>query len=54
MYKRQNIEALQFVQSSLEKLGVNKALKRAGVKEGDIVKIGQLEFEFQDDGNFDF
>ena len=49
-----NIEALQFVQSSLEKLGVNKALKRAGVKEGDIVKIGQLEFEFQDDGNFDF
>jgi GTP-binding protein len=49
-----NIEALQYVQVSLERLGVNKALKRAGVKEGDIVRIGELEFEFQEDGNFDF
>ena len=49
-----NIEALQYVQHSLERLGVNKALRRAGVKEGDIVTIGELEFEFQEDGNFDF
>tara|TARA_B100000287_G_scaffold433883_1_gene496743 strand:- start:2175 stop:3143 length:969 start_codon:yes stop_codon:yes gene_type:complete len=49
-----NIEALQYVQQSLERLGVNKALRRAGVKEGDIVTIGDLEFEFQEDGNFDF
>ncbi|MED5265681.1 MAG: Obg family GTPase CgtA [Actinomycetota bacterium] len=49
-----NIEALQYVQHSLERLGVNKALRRAGVKEGDIVTIGDLEFEFQEDGNFDF
>ena len=49
-----NIEALQYVQTSLERLGVNKALKRAGVKEGDLVRIGGLEFEFHEDGNFDF
>ena len=49
-----NMEALQFIQSSLEKLGVSKALKRAGIKEGDTVKIGQLEFEFHEDGNFNF
>ena len=29
-----NMEALQFIQSSLEKLGVSKALKRAGLKKG--------------------
>lgn len=49
-----NIEALQYVQSSLEKLGVNKALKRAGIKQDDLVRIAGLEFEYQEDGNFDF
>lgn len=49
-----NIEALQYVQSSLEKLGVNKALKRAGIKQGDLVRIAGLEFDYQEDGNFDF
>jgi len=49
-----NLEALQYVQTSLERLGVNKALKRAGIKEGDLVRIGGLEFEFHEDGNFDF
>ncbi|MCH1512833.1 MAG: GTPase ObgE [Acidimicrobiales bacterium] len=49
-----NIEALQYVQLSLEKLGVNKALKRAGVKQGDLVRIAGLEFNYEEDGNFDF
>ena len=49
-----NFEALQYVQTALERLGVNKALKRAGIKEGDLVRIGELEFEYQEDGNFDF
>lgn len=44
-----NIEALEYIQSVLEKIGVNKALRKAGVKSGDQVQIGGLHFEFMDD-----
>jgi GTP-binding protein len=44
-----NIEALEYIQSVLEKIGVNKALRKAGVKSGDQVRIGGLHFEFMDD-----
>ena len=44
-----NIEALEYIQSVLEKIGVNKALRKAGVKSGDQVQIGELHFEFMDD-----
>lgn len=47
-----NPEALEYAQSSLAKLGVDKALKKAGVKDGDIVQIGELYFEYTDDENF--
>ena len=46
-----NPEALEYAQSSLAKLGVDKALKKAGVKDGDIVQIGELYFEYTDDEN---
>ncbi len=44
-----NLEALDFAQSRLKKLGVDKALARAGATEGDIVRIGGLNFEFEED-----
>jgi GTP-binding protein len=30
----------------IDKMGINKALKEKGAKEGDLVKIGEFEFEF--------
>jgi len=47
-----NIEALEYAQNSLTKLGVDKALKKAGVKNGDIVRIGELVFDYSNDDNF--
>ena len=34
-------------QSALDRLGVNRALEAAGVKPGDSVRIGDVEFEYQ-------
>lgn len=47
-----NIEALEHAQNSLTKLGVDKALKRAGAKNGDLVRIGELVFDYSNDENF--
>ena len=44
-----NIEALEYIQLTLEKIGVNKALKKAGIKPGDQVQIGGLSFDFMED-----
>lgn len=44
-----NLEALDFAQSRLKKLGVDKALARAGAREGDTVHIGGLTFSYEDD-----
>ena len=44
-----NIEALEYIQTTLEKIGVNKALKKAGIKPGDQVQIGGLSFDFMED-----
>ena len=44
-----NIEALEYIQSTLEKIGVNKALRKAGIRQGDHVQIGKLQFEYMDD-----
>jgi GTP-binding protein len=41
-----NPEALAFVQERLRRLGVDKALARAGAKEGETVHIGAFAFEF--------
>jgi GTP-binding protein len=41
-----NPEALAFVQERLRRLGVDKALARAGAKEGETVHIGAFAFEY--------
>ncbi len=44
-----NLEALSYVQDRLKKLGVDKALAKAGAKEGDVVEIGRFVFEYAAD-----
>jgi len=41
-----NIEALEYVQQRLRKLGVERALARAGAREGDVVRIGPVELDY--------
>lgn len=43
-----NTEQLYRFQNILKSMGVFEALKASGVKEGDIVKIGHLEFDYFD------
>lgn len=42
-------EALAFAIERLERLGVNAALARAGVKNGDEVRIGGFSFDYEED-----
>jgi GTP-binding protein len=44
-----NPEALEYAQSRLRGLGVDRALSRAGARPGDLVRIGDFEFEYQPD-----
>jgi GTP-binding protein len=44
-----NLEAVAYVQERLQKLGVDKALARAGAKDGDPVEIGRFGFEYASD-----
>jgi GTP-binding protein len=44
-----NLEALAYVQERLKRLGVDKALARAGASEGDVVEIGTFSFEYLPD-----
>ena len=44
-----NLEALDYAHARLKRLGVDKALARAGAREGDVVHIGGLTFEYEDD-----
>ncbi|MDP9072241.1 MAG: GTPase ObgE [Actinomycetota bacterium] len=44
-----NAEALSYVQHRLRRLGVDRALARAGAREGDVVHIGGFSFEYESD-----
>jgi GTP-binding protein len=44
-----NLEALDYAHARLKKLGVDKALARAGARQGDTVHIGRLTFEYEDE-----
>ncbi len=44
-----NAEALAYAQGRLRRLGVDRALARAGARGGDRVRIGGFEFEYQPD-----
>ncbi len=41
-----NIEAMEYVQHRLRTMGVERALARAGAREGDIVRIGPVELDY--------
>jgi GTP-binding protein len=44
-----NPEALAYAQGRLRGLGVDRALARAGAREGDLVRVGGFVFEYQAD-----
>ena len=41
--------ALAYAQGRLKRLGVDRALARAGAQEGDRVRIGRFEFDWEPD-----
>jgi GTP-binding protein len=41
-----NLEAIEYVQHRLRTLGVERALARAGAREGDVVRIGPVELDY--------
>ena len=41
--------ALEHAQKRLDSLGVNRALRNAGARDGDIVHIGDMSFEYEAD-----
>jgi GTP-binding protein len=47
------VEALEYAQARLRTLGVDKALAKAGVKAGEIVRVGRFEFEYRSDDEWD-
>ena len=42
-------DALAYIDHRLDRLGVHRMLARAGVREGDVVWIGEFSFEYQPD-----
>lgn len=43
-----NDEALVYIHQKFVRMGVEKAMKKNGVQEGDIVRIGDFEFEYSE------
>ncbi|MGH8978079.1 MAG: GTPase ObgE [Acidimicrobiia bacterium] len=43
-----NPEAMAYVQQRLRRMGVERALSRAGVNDGDLVRIGALELTYEE------
>ena len=41
-------ESLFYLHKRLDEIGLNQALKKQGIKDGDIVKIGDYEMEWED------
>ena len=41
-----NHEALAYVQERFRRMGVERALQRAGAREGDLVRVGSVELEY--------
>jgi len=42
-----NTDALAYVHHRLQRLGVDRALARAGAKQGDAVRVGDMTFEYE-------
>ena len=45
-----NPEALAYVQDRFRRLGVDRALARAGAQSGDTVRIAEIELEYHEPG----
>ena len=43
-----NAQALEYVRHRLSRLGVDRALARAGARPGDVVRVGGFTFEYVD------
>jgi GTP-binding protein len=41
-----NAEAIAYVHERFRKMGVERALARAGARDGDVVRIGDIELEY--------
>jgi len=41
-----NQEAVAYVQDRFRRMGVERALARAGAREGDTVRVGPVELEY--------
>ena len=48
-----NPEALDVARERLARLGVDRALARAGARDGDTVHIGELSFDYESDVRLD-
>jgi len=48
-----DLDAVDYVQNRLRRLGVERALVRAGVRDGDVVHLGALSFTYQRDEGID-
>jgi GTPase len=46
-------EALEYADHRLKSLGVDKALARAGARNGETVRVGRFEFEYRADDEWD-
>ncbi|HUP71701.1 MAG TPA: GTPase ObgE [Acidimicrobiales bacterium] len=44
-----NSDALEYVRHRLKSLGVERELVRAGARSGDVVRVGEFEFEYEED-----
>ena len=44
-----DMDALNYVDHRLKKMGVDKALARAGAAPGDVIWVGRFSFEYQPD-----
>jgi GTPase len=43
-----NPEAVSYIEERLRRMGVDRALVRAGVRDGDLVRVGQQELEYHE------
>jgi GTP-binding protein len=41
-------DALAYVQQKLRRMGVERALARAGARDGDVVRIGEIELTYEE------
>ncbi len=46
-----DVDTAMYVSRKLDRLGVDKALKKAGARDGDLVRVGDVEFTYYDEGS---